>query len=307
MTDTHTDLKPTEPRSGPTGYVALLGRPNTGKSTLLNTVLGQHLAAVSSKPQTTRRHLLGIMTNDQAQIIFLDAPGVYHGKLALHEAMDKTISKTLNEADLLVVMLDPTRAPGDEDESTAKRAAESGKPAIIAVNKTDLATSEQMEQMLAFYRQHLPEAPAVNIIATKRDQVEVLLQQIQTMLPVGPFLHDPDELTNAYERDIAAELIREAMLQELQQEIPHSVAVGIDSWKAGGKRVNIKATLYIERENHKAIIIGKGGKMIAKIREIAIRKVSDMLARPVTMNLFVKVAPDWRQRKQFLREMKLLD
>ncbi|HOG51756.1 MAG TPA: GTPase Era [Lentisphaeria bacterium] len=294
-------------RFGRTGYVALLGRPNTGKSTLLNTVLGQRLAAVSSKPQTTRKRLLGIHTDKDAQIIFLDAPGVHAGKLELHKAMDKTVARVLEDADILVVMLDPTRDPGSEDELTAGLAVSSGKPVILAVNKTDTASGEDVSRSLAFYRQHLPDASVVQIVALERARVETLLQQVKTMLPEGPFLYGDDDVTNTSERDIAAELIREVLLEELRQEVPHSVAVAIDSWKEKGNRLRLDATLYIERENHKAIIIGRRGQMIARIRESAERRLQAFTGTPVTLCLFVKVARDWRQKKKLLQEFKLLE
>ena len=296
-----------ERRFGRTGYVALLGRPNTGKSTLLNTVLGQHLAAVSSKPQTTRKYLMGIYTDDDAQIIFLDAPGVHAGKLALDEAMDKSIGRVLEDADILVALIDPTREPGAEDELTARRAAGCGKPVILAVNKTDVASADDIARNLAFYRQHLPDAPVLEIVALDRTRVESLLQLLKTQLPEGPFLYGSEDVTDAYERDIAAELIREVLLEELRQEVPHSVAVAIDTWKEKNNRLYIEATLYIERENHKAIIIGRGGQMIARIRESATRRLHAFADAPITLNLFVKVAPDWRQKKKFLQEFKLLE
>ncbi|MGI6354412.1 MAG: GTPase Era [Lentisphaerae bacterium] len=294
-------------RFGRTGYVALLGRPNTGKSTLLNTVLGQRLAAVSSKPQTTRKRLLGIHTEDDAQIIFLDAPGVHVGKLELHKAMEKAIARVLEDADIVVAMLDPTREPGSEDELTAELAVSCGKPVILAINKIDTASAEDIARSLAFYRQHLPDAPVLEIVALERARVEPLLQQVKTMLPEGPFLYGDDDITNTSERDIAAELIREVLLEELRQEVPHSVVVAIDSWKEKGNRLRIDATLYIERENHKAIIIGRRGQMIARIRESAERRLQAFTGMPVTLCMFVKVAPDWRQKKRLLQEFKLLE
>ncbi|HPY89267.1 MAG TPA: GTPase Era [Lentisphaeria bacterium] len=294
-------------RFGRTGYVALLGRPNTGKSTLLNTVLGQRLAAVSSKPQTTRKRLLGIHTDKDAQIIFLDAPGVHVGKLELDKAMDKAIARALEDADLLVVMLDPTREPGAEDELTAGLAAGCGKPAILAVNKTDVASAADIARSLAFYRQRLPDAPFLEIVALDRVRSEALLEQVKAMLPEGPFLYGDDDITNTSERDIAAELIREALLEELRQEVPHSVAVAVDSWKKKGNRLRLDATLYIERENHKAIIIGRGGQKIARIRESAEQRLQAFTGAPITLCLFVKVAPDWRQKKKLLQEFKLLE
>jgi GTP-binding protein Era len=295
-------------RSGITGYVALLGRPNTGKSTLVNTVLKRHLAAVSAKPQTTRKYLLAIHTDAESQILFLDAPGVHVGKIAIDEAMANSVSRVLEDADLLVCMVDPSREPGEEDLLTAQRAQANGKPAIIAINKVDVATPTQIDNSLAFYRQYLPDAPAVQLVAKDPDRVVELMKQIKSMLPHGIFLYEPDALTDVYERDIAAELIREVLLHELKQEVPHCIAVTVDSWRERERKLHIAATLHIERENHKGIIIGQGGKMIKHLRHHAAKKIAEFCAVPrVNLDLFVKVVPDWRRRKQFLKEIRLLE
>lgn len=303
--DSTADIR--KPRSGITGYVALLGRPNTGKSTLVNTVLNRHLAAVSDKPQTTRKYLLAIYTDAEAQILFLDAPGVHVGKIAIDEAMDNSVSRVLEDADLLVCMVDPSREPGEEDNLTAQRARDNGKPAIIAINKVDLATPEQIAASLSFYRKYLPDAPCVQLVATDPARTKDLMAMIKSLLPHGVFLYEADELTDVYERDIAAELIREALLEELKQEVPHCIAVTVDSWKAKGQRLQIGATLHIERENHKGIIIGQGGRMIKLLRQRAAAKIAKFCDARVDLSLFVKVVPDWRRRKQFLKEIRLLD
>ena len=166
-------------RIGRTGYVALLGRPNTGKSTLLNTVLHRHLAAVSPKPQTTRKYLLGIHTDDDSQILFLDVPGIHSGKIAIDEAMDASIRRVMKDADVVVCMVDPTREPGEEDGLAVDAAVRSKKPVIIAINKNDVAKEEQVAASLEFYRRSLPDAPVVRIVALERDKVEPLLTLIK--------------------------------------------------------------------------------------------------------------------------------
>lgn len=296
-----------KPRSGITGYVALLGRPNTGKSTLVNTVLNRHLAAVSDKPQTTRKYLLAIYTDDEAQILFLDAPGVHVSKIAIDEAMDNSVSRVLEDADLLVCMVDPSREPGEEDALTAQRARTNGKPAIIAINKVDVATPEQIATSLGFYRQYLPDAPCVQLVAMDPERVKDLMALIKSMLPQGIFLYDADELTDVYERDVAAELIREVLLQELKQEVPHCIAVTVDTWKEKDRKLLVGATMHIERENHKGIIIGQGGKMIKHLRHHAAAKIAEFCGTRVDLSLFVKVVPDWRRRKQFLKEIRLME
>ena len=296
-----------EHRIGKTGYVALLGRPNTGKSTLLNTVLHRHLAAVSPKPQTTRKYLLGIQTDDDSQILFLDAPGIHSGKIAIDEAMDASIRRVMHDADVVVCMVDPTREPGAEDGLAVDAAVRSKKPVIIAINKNDVAKEEQVAASLEFYRRNLPDAPVVRIVALERDKVEPLLTLIKERLPEGPFLYSDDEMTDVYERDVAAELIRETLLEELKQEVPHCVAVTIDSWKAEDNRVFIEATLNVERPGHRGIILGQGGSMIKHIRQRATAKIAEFCEAKINLSLFVKVVPDWRNRKRFLKDIRLME
>ena len=299
------DAKPQ--RIGKTGYVALLGRPNTGKSTLLNTLLNRHLAAVSNKPQTTRKYLLGILTDEDSQLLFLDAPGIHTAKLAIDEAMDESIKRVMEDADVVICMIDPTRPPGAEDLLAATCAKNSRKPTILAVNKIDQANNEQIAENLNFYREHLPNSPVVRIVALDREKIQPLLAKLKSMMPEGPFMYDENELTDVYERDIAAELIREVLLTELKQEVPHCVAVTIDSWKEQEDRITVEATLNIEREGHKGIILGQGGRMIKHIRQLSQMKISSFCGTKINLSLFVKVVPDWRKRKQFLKDIKLME
>ncbi len=294
------------PPTGRTGVIALLGRPNTGKSTFLNTLLGCHLAAVSNKPQTTRRQLLGIYNDQDSQLLFLDAPGVHHAKLAIDEAMDLSISRSLDEADLIVCLADPTREPGPEDFMVAQLAARSAKPLLLVLNKADLATPEQQRQTLDFYRQELPDAPETTMTATDPASVARLVGLLKARLPIGPFLFDRDNITDAYERDIAADLIREVLLEELQQEIPHCIAVTIDAWKATDKAIDVSATLNLERENHKGIVIGQGGRMIRHLRQLASARLAEFCQAKVNLELHIKIVPNWRKQLRSLRDFKLL-
>lgn len=294
-----------DPPRGRTGAVGLLGRPNTGKSTFVNTVLQCHLVPVSAKPQTTRRNCLGIHTTPAAQILFLDAPGVHLGNDALDEAMDQAVNETLKDADVILVLCDPTRPPGEEDAMVGKRAAGAGKGVFLGLNKTDTATPAQIEAMEAFYRRFLPDAPAWRISALQRETIEPLLDAIVQTLPEGPFLFPPDDLTNATERDLAVELIREALLEELREEIPHAIAVTIEDWQDrpdGGSTV--EATLHVERENHKRIIIGSKGSMIKRLRREAAQRLETLCERPVALRLWVKVSPKWRKNKHALRNFR---
>lgn len=285
-----------------TGYVALFGRPNTGKSTFVNTVLDYHLAAVSSKPQTTRRRCMGIYSDTESQLIFLDCPGVHVPKSALDEAMSRAVEMAIEDADVILCIVDPTRKPGQEDRMVAEHAAEGGKPVILAFNKGDLTRPGQVEDMRSFYGTYLPDVPCFDICAKCRDTLSPLLEKLKLAMPVGPCFYAPDSLTDQYERDIGSELIREALLEILRQEVPHSMAVVVDGWKEKEKRVGIRATLYVEREGQKGIVIGRNGEMLNRIRRRAVTKLREMLDKHIRLKLWVKVAPDWRNRQQRVKD-----
>ena len=299
-------FSPTPPPKGHTGYVALLGRPNTGKSTFLNTVLGCHLAAVSSKPQTTRKAFLGIYNDEDSQIIFLDAPGVHPSRLAIDEAMSLSVSKTLEDGDLVVCLADPTRLPGEEDAMAAAMAAQCGKKVLLVLNKGDLSTPQQRQRTRAFYEEKLPQVETLEMTALSPESAGKLIQRLKELLPMDLLLYDRDEVTTAYERDIAAELIREAVLELLREEIPHAIAVTLDSWTSTDRGPVLEATLILEREAHKGIVIGQGGRMIKAIRHHASKKISEMCqGAKVELSLRVRVVPNWRKHKQFLKNIRL--
>ncbi len=296
------------PQKGRTGYVALLGRPNTGKSTLLNTLLGCHLAAVSAKPQTTRRAMLGIYNDADAQVVFLDSPGVHPGHIALDEAMDETVAKVVEDADIVLCLTDPTRAPGEEDAMVAKIVAGCDKPVVLALNKCDVSTEAQRAATLEFFRASLTDCDPVLLTATDTASAHALMERLKALLPMGVFLYDREEITTAYERDVAADLIRETLLESLHDEIPHCIAVSVDTWRDDGALLQVEATLNLEREAHKGIVIGQGGRMIKMLRRQAAKKISELCQHPkVDLKLFVKVVPNWRRRRQFLKDMKLCE
>lgn len=303
-----TDLPPLPETDAPwptgrTGYVALLGRPNVGKSTFLNAVLEFHLAAVSSKPQTTRARCLGVLSEEGSQVCFLDAPGVHRPRHALDEAMDDAIHRALEDADVVLCIADATRAPGDEDALVAERTATATVPCFLAINKTDAAEEAQVEEMASFYGRRLGDAPVFRMAAVKRETLEPVLTAVRSALPVGPFLYPQDSLTDVYERDLGAELIREALLELLRQEVPHSMAVAITRWQERGDRRAIDAELYVERDHHKHIVIGRGGSMIKRIRGRARRKLEELCGARVRLKLWVKVAADWRRKGRRAREL----
>jgi len=293
--------------TGKVGFTALLGRPNTGKSTFLNTVLDFHLAAVSSKPQTTQKNCLGIFSDDQSQIMFLDAPGVHECNDALDEAMETAVQNVLTNADLILCLVDPTRPPGREDRMVANAAAKAKKECIVAINKIDIAKPEQITEMILYYKETLPNAKYFQITATKRKSVTPVLEQIKQILPEGHFHYSPDTITDAYERHIATDLIRETVLNTLREEVPHATAVTIELWDEHPNHLKIHATLNVEREQQKRIVIGNKGTVIKKIREFSQKKLRKLCNKRVKLELWVKVVPKWRRNKSKLIEFNLLE
>jgi GTP-binding protein Era len=290
---------------GRVGYVALLGRPNVGKSTLLNTVLDYHLAAVSSKPQTTRRTCLGILSDEESQILFRDAPGVHVPQDELDEAMERSIERAVKEADVVLCIADSSRTFGKEDRLVAERAAGAKAPVLLAVNKVDAAGPGGVDAIQTAYQQILGDVPAFRICARSVQTLDRLLDAVRAALPEGPFLHDPELVSDIYEREIAEELIREALMESLREEVPHAMAVTVDQWKETDKACRITATLHVERESQKGIVIGRGGTMLNEIRAQAVRKLRDIRDENVRLKLYVRVTPDWRNRKNILRDFGL--
>jgi len=290
---------------GKVGYVALLGRPNTGKSTFLNMVLDYHLCAVSAKPQTTRRKCLCVLSDEHSQILFLDAPGVHEPKHALDQSMSRAVDQALDDADAVLCMADATRPPGAEDTMVAQAAAASGKTVLLAVNKVDVATEEQIRATSEFYCSVVPDASVHRISAIDGRTLPPLLDAIRAALPEGPFFYPQDTLTDVYERSIGAELIRESLLEYLREELPHSMAVTVESWKEQPDRRCISAIVYVEHSRHRGMVLGHKGRMIRKIRTSAQKKLEALCGVPVDLELWVKVLRDWRRKKGALRELGL--
>lgn len=305
MSGLHSTIATAEWPSGRVGYVCLLGRPNAGKSTLLNTLLAFHLAPVSAKPQTTRRNLLGILTDGASQLLLLDAPGVHRPLDELDAAMARAVATAVEEADVVLCLADPTRPPGDEDALVAAQAAAAGKPVVLALNKCDAARPQDVEAMAAFYRLQLPAAPLVRICAHNPATLKPLLEALRGLLPEGPFFYPPDQVTASSERELAADLIREACLELLRQEVPHAMAAVIEQWQEQPALVVVHAALHVEREAQKRIVIGSAGSMIGKVRRAAQKRLAEFCGRPVRLHLHVCVTPDWRSRVQELRGLNL--
>ncbi|MFA4944048.1 MAG: GTPase Era [Lentisphaeria bacterium] len=285
--------------------MALVGRPNTGKSTFLNTVLQTHLAPVSAKPQTTRRRLLGVWSGEGGQILFLDTPGVFQGASELDRAMGGAVQAALADADAVLCLVDPLRPPGAEDAQVAAAIHGLAKPVLVGLNKADLASPGQLERAAAWWRERLPAAPQFRFAATRRETLDAVLAALAERLPRGPFLFDPEDLTDQVARVLGAELIRETVLEALDEEVPHAVAVEIDQWREEGARTRIRATLHVEREAHKPILIGAAGRMIRQLTRQSEPKLAELCGGPVKLQLFVKVTEKWRQRRDFLERLGL--
>ncbi|MCC6146949.1 MAG: GTPase Era [Anaerolineaceae bacterium] len=288
-----------------TGYAAVVGKPNVGKSTLVNALLGQKIAAVSPRPQTTRRRQLGILTLPNAQIIFVDTPGIHEPVHKLGEFMNSETAATLEDADIIVWVVDVSSSPTAEDELAAGKltAIEHLPPVILALNKADLTGKEALVQNGKKYQALDPGVGTIlPLSAVSGFNQEKLLAMLIESMPEGAPFFDEDQVTDFYEREIAADLIREAALHHLRDEIPHAVAVRIDEFKERDKEnAYIAATLMVDKESHKGIIIGKGGAMLKKIGTTARLEIERMSGRKVFLELRVKVNKNWRNDANALK------
>ena len=287
------------------GFVAVMGRPNVGKSTLLNTLLGIKVAAVSPWPQTTRKQQMGILTLEDAQIIFVDTPGVHNPLHKLGEHMNEEAADVLRECDLCMLVVDISEPPGEEDQLLADLLVDLKRPipTLLALNKADLVDPEGLELHQKAFQDMFPQAgELLPISATRGDNLDLLVKEIASQLPEGPPFFPEDQITDLYEREIAADLIREAVLYHLRDEVPHSIAVRIDEYKERDHRgAYIAATLFVERDSQKGIVIGQGGSMLKKIGIAARQEIEVMSGRKVFLQLRVKVRKNWRNDEGALR------
>ncbi len=276
------------------GFVTLIGRPNVGKSTLMNYLIGQKIAITSNKPQTTRNRIQTVLTRDEGQIIFVDTPGIHKAKNKLGAYMVNVAEKTLSEVDVVLWLVEPVTYIGAGEQHIARQLARVKTPVILVINKTDSVKREDVLLSITAYKDLLSFAEIVPVSARTGENTEELLKVIMKYLPYGPQFYDEDTVTDQPERQIVAELIREKALHSLQDEIPHGIAVAIDKMHMKNKIMHIDATIICERDSHKGIIIGKQGNMLKKIGSTARYEIEKMLDLKVNLKLWVKVKKDWR-------------
>ena len=283
------------------GFVTLIGRPNVGKSTLMNRLIGQKIAITSNKSQTTRNRIQTVLTLEEGQIVFLDTPGIHKAKNKLGDYMVNVAERTLNEVDVVLWLVEPSDFIGAGEKHIIEQLRKTKTPVILVINKTDTVKKEELLGFIDTYRKEMEFAEVVPVSALKGDNTDTLVQQIMKYLPYGPAFYDEDTITDQPMRQIVAELIREKALRLLSDEIPHGIAVSIESMKDQGKVCHIDATICCERDSHKGIIIGKGGQMLKKIGSAARFEIEKMLEQQVNLQLWVKVKKDWRDSDFLLK------
>lgn len=283
------------------GFVTLIGRPNVGKSTLMNHMIGQKIAITSNKPQTTRNRIQTVLTTEEGQIVFVDTPGIHKAKNKLGEYMVNVAERTLNEVDVVLWLVEPTTFIGAGEQHIAKQLKKVKTPVILVINKIDSVRREEVFPAIDAYKDIYDFAEIVPVSARNGDNTDELIRVVMKYLPYGPQFYDEDTVTDQPERQIVAELIREKALRRLEEEIPHGIAVTIEKMKWRRNIVEIDATIICEKNSHKGIIIGKQGAMLKKIGTDARRDIENMLEKQVNLQLWVKVKKDWRDSDFLIR------
>lgn len=285
------------------GFATIIGRPNVGKSTLLNYIIGEKIAIISDKPQTTRNKIQCVYSGENTQIVFLDTPGIHKPKNKLGNYMVNTAKNTLKEVDAILWLVDESLEIGPGDEYILKELESISTPKILVINKIDKISREQVGKIINNYKDHGIFEEIIPISATKGDNIDELVYSIKKLLPEGPQYFPDDMITDQPERLIIAEIIREKALNYLDQEVPHGVAVDIDMIKPREKQnmIDISATIYCERDSHKGIIIGKGGRKLKGIGKSARTDIELLLGSKVFLELWVKVNKNWRENDRMLK------
>ncbi|MFN0123511.1 MAG: GTPase Era [Blastocatellia bacterium] len=286
------------------GFAALIGRPNAGKSTLLNALVGEHIAAVSSKPQTTRTSLRGIISRPEGQIVFVDTPGVHKPGYTLNRRMMGIVAEALQQVDILLLLRDVTAPPGNGDKFTLELIREANKPTFLLLNKIDLLADKKLIlPLIGQYSREHTYAEILPLSAKTGEQHDVLVNLLLRHLPEGPPHYDTELFTDQMERNIAAELVREKILALTGQELPFATAVRTENWEEKDDATEIHCVIYVERDSQKPMIIGKGGQMLKEVGTRARRDIEKLLGRHIRLYLFVRVQQDWRNDPRLLDDL----
>ena len=285
------------------GFVAIIGRPNVGKSTLMNHLIGQKIAITSRKPQTTRNKIQTVYTCEKGQIVFLDTPGIHKAKNKLGEYMVNVAEQTLRDVDVVMWLVEPTTFIGAGEKHIAERLEKTSLPVILVINKVDTVKKEEILQVIDTYRKLYDFAEIIPVSALRGQNTDDIIQSLFKYMTYGPMFYDEDTVTDQPQRQIVAEVIREKALHALDEEIPHGIAVTIEKMRErkGQKIIDIEATIICERDSHKGIIIGKQGAMLKKIGSNARYEIEKMLEEKVNLRIWVKVRKDWRDSDTLMK------
>ncbi|OJU09536.1 MAG: GTPase Era [Clostridiales bacterium 43-6] len=290
-----------------TAFIAIVGRPNVGKSSLLNTILGQKIAAVSDKPQTTRTKITGVLTKDETQLVFIDTPGLHKPRTALGKSMVKAVGDGMAEVDVCVLVVEAQQKVSPAEKELMDRFQNRKLKAILAINKIDLVKDKkEILSVILEYNSLFDFHAVVPVSATENDGLDELLDEIIFFAEESPHFFDEDTLTDQPERVLASEMIREKLLQKLEREIPHGIAVGIDKFRErDDSLLDIEATIYCEKESHKGIVIGKNGGMLKTVGSLARAELEGFFQCKINLQLWVKVKEDWRNRQGLIHNFGL--
>ena len=284
------------------GFVAIVGRPNTGKSTLLNKITGDKLAIVSNKPQTTRNAILAIETTDDYQLIFVDTPGVHKPKTKLGEYMNKVVSDTITDVDAAVMVADAAKEIGEQEKSIINQLKERNLPTVLVINKVDTVEKEKILPLIAGYSE-LYDFAEVLPMSALRESADKVISSVLGLIGEGPMYYPADQMTDMPEKTIAAEIIREKILRLFDKEVPHGTAVEIEKFTDGENLLSIEAAIYCEKNSHKAIIIGKGGEALKRVGSYARADMEKFFGKKIYLRLWVKVRSDWRNTESDLKTL----